>query len=114
LSKGHDPQMVDIALARVADLADAKGKVPRSPAYFVTSVERALADPEERGQIEAILARRAETGITPDAPLNPIEKHRASKIVMIHEVVEEAARSRRPTYEVLRERLAYEQARSGK
>lgn len=113
LSKGHDPQMVDIALARVADLAGAKKKIPRSPAYFVTSVERALADPEDRAEIEAILAQRAETGVTSDAPLNPIEKHRASKIVMLHEVVEEAARIGRPAFEVLRERLVSEQTRSG-
>lgn len=106
LRKGHDPQMVDIAISRVADLAAAKKKIPRSPAYFVTSVERALADPEDRDEIEAILAQRAENRITSAAPLNPMEKHRASKIVMLHEVVEEAARIRRPACEVMRERLA--------
>ena len=109
LNKGHDPQMVDIALARVADLAGAKKKIPCSSAYFVTSVERALADPEDHAEIEAILARRAETGITSDAPLNPMEKHRASKIVMLHEVIEEAARFGRPACEVMRERLVSEQ-----
>jgi hypothetical protein len=113
LSKGHDPQMVDIALARVADLAGAKKKIPRSSAYFVTSVERALADPEDRAEIEAILAQRAETGVASGAPLNPMEKHRASKIVMLHEVVEEAARIGRPATELMAERLASEQTRSG-
>ncbi len=105
LSKGHDSRMVDIALARVADLAGAKKKIPRSPAYFVTSVERAFADPEERAAIEAVLARRAEIGVSSDAPLDPTEKHPASKISMVHEVVEEAARTGRPAREVLGEHL---------
>lgn len=105
LSKGHDPRMVDIALARVADLAGAKKKIPRSPAYFVTSVERAFADPEERAAIEAVLARRAEIGVSSDAPLDPTEKHPASKISMVHEVVEEATRTGRPAREVLGEHL---------
>lgn len=106
LSKGYDPQMVDVALARVADLADAKKAIPRSPAYFVTSVERALRDAEESTEIEAILARRGEAGVTSDTPLNPMEKHPASKIVMVHEVVEEAARIKRPASEVLAKTLA--------
>ncbi len=109
LSKGHDSQMVDIALARVADLAASKKKIPRSPAYFVASVERALADPEERAELEAILVERTEKGIEAGAPLDVTEKHRASKIVLLHEVVEEAARIGRPAREVLAHRLACEQ-----
>jgi hypothetical protein len=41
-----------------------------------------------------------------------MEKHCASKIVMIQEVVEEAARVGRPAGEILAERLASEQKRA--
>jgi hypothetical protein len=61
LGRGHDPLFVDIALARVVDLAEAKKKIPRSAEYFVTSVERALSDPQEYAEIDEIIALRTET-----------------------------------------------------
>jgi hypothetical protein len=109
LSKGYDSQMVDIALTRVADLADALKKIPRLPAYFITSVERGLADLEERAELETILVERARKGIGAGAPLDVMEKHRASKIVFVHEAGEEAHRTGRPVGEVLAEHLAREQ-----
>ena len=106
LSKGLDSQLVDVALARVSDLAGAIKVVPGSPAYYVASVERALVDRYEYSQIEAILRERQECGITSDAPLDPTEKHAASKIVMLHAVVEEAARLGCSASELMAQRLA--------
>jgi hypothetical protein len=105
LSKGHYTCEVEIALMRVSDLAAAKGSVPRSASYFVTSVERALEDFHEYAAIKNILEDRAANGISDGAPLEPHEKHNASKIALVHSVVEEAAREGRRATEVLAERL---------
>jgi hypothetical protein len=103
---GLDPDLVDVALLRVADLARALKKSPRSVAYFVASVKNSLADPDEAEQCRSIAAERRRSGLPIDAPLRPDEWHVRSKIALIHESVEVAQRDDRDAREVQAEMIA--------
>jgi hypothetical protein len=103
---GFDPHMVDVALLRVADLARALKKSPRSVAYFVASVKNSLADPDEAEQCRSIAAERRRSGVPIDAPLRPDEWHVRSKIALVQESVEVADRDGRDAREVQAEMLA--------
>jgi len=103
---GFDPDLVDVALLRVADLARALKKSPRSVAYFVASVKNSLADPDEAEQCQSIATERRRSGLPIDAPLRPDEWHVRSKIALIHESVEVAQRDDRDAREVQAEMIA--------
>lgn len=103
---GLDPDLVDVGLLRVADLARALKKSPRSVAYFVASVKNSLADPDEAEQCRSIAAERRCSGLPIDAPLRPLEWHVRSKIALIHESVEVAQRDDRDAREVQAEMIA--------
>jgi hypothetical protein len=102
---GHDPELVHIAVERVADLASALEKTPVHPAYFVEGAKRALDDPDERREIEAILLRRIATGVASGEALASEERHPKAKILFVHKVVEEAGLTKRPACEILKETL---------
>ena len=106
VEKGFDSDVVEVALLRVANLAAAKGKNPRTPAYFIAGVERSLADEEEASVCRSIAAERRRAGVPIDAPLRPDEWHAASKIEFVHAAVEDADRLGRRASEVAAERLA--------
>ena len=103
---GFDPDLVDVALLRVADLARALKKSPRSVAYFVEGAKHSLADPDEEEQCRSIAADRRRSGVPIDAPLRPDEWHVTSRLALIHESVEVAARLNRPAREVQAEMIA--------
>jgi hypothetical protein len=103
---GFESDQVDIALLRVADLARALKKSPRSVAYFVQSAKNSLADPDEAEQCRSIAAERRRSGVRIDAPLRPDEWHVKSRIALICESVEVAAHLDRPVREVQAEMLA--------
>jgi hypothetical protein len=103
---GLEPDLVDIALLRIADLARALKKSPHSVAYFVASVTNSLADPDETEQCRFIAAERRRSGVPIDAPLRPDEWHVKSKIALLHESVEVAERAGRPASEVQAEMAA--------
>ena len=103
---GYEPDMVDVALLRVEDLARALNKTPRSVAYFVASVKNSLADEDETELCRFIATERRRSDVPIDAPLRPDEWHAASKIAFVHAVVEDASRLGRPAREIGAERLA--------
>jgi hypothetical protein len=104
--RGFEPDLVEIASLRVADLARALKKSPRSVAYFVEGTKNSLADPDEAEQCRSIAAERLRSGVPIDAPLRPDEWHVNSRLALIHESVEVAARDGRPAREVQAEMLA--------
>lgn len=106
VEKGHPPDVVEIALLRVANLAEAKGKNPQSVAYFVKSVESNLDDEGEFAACRKIAADRRSSGVPLGAPLQVNEWHAAAKIAFVHSAVEEGARSGRRASTVAAERLA--------
>jgi len=103
---GLEPDLVDVVLLRVVDLARALKKHPRSVAYFVQSAKNSLADPDETEQCRSIAAERRRSGVPIDAPLRPDEWHPRSKIASVHELVEEAARRGCSARDLATERLA--------
>jgi hypothetical protein len=107
VNMGYREDFIDAAILRALDVNIAKGKpLPQSIAWFVTVVKNALEDPDERQDIESLLAVRSATGISPGAPLTLMEKPIASKIAFIHAIVEEAARSGVAARVILAERVS--------
>lgn len=105
IDEGYAPDLVEIALLRVANLAAAKKKSPRTARYFVAAVESNLSDPDELAACRAIVAERTKCGIPMNAPLAVDEWHTASKIAFVHAAVEEGAESGRPASAIAAERL---------
>jgi hypothetical protein len=103
---GVEPDLVDVALLRVVDLARALKKTPHSVAYFVTSVKNSLADPDEAEQCRSIAAERRRSGVPIDAPLRPDEWHVRSRIALVQDSVEVAVRDDRDTRVVQAEMVA--------
>lgn len=103
-----DPDLVTIALLRVADLNRALKTRVRSPkAHFVKSVRNnILGDEDEKKKCQFICEERRRSGVPMNAPLRPDEWPDKSKIVLIHESVEVAARDGRRATEVRDEMLA--------
>lgn len=106
IGEGHDPDLVNVALLRVADLARALKKFPRTAAYFLASAKNSLADKDEAQRCRLIAAERRRSGVALDAPLRPDEWHDASKIAFVHGAVEDAVSQNRHASELVAERLA--------
>lgn len=110
IRNGHDSDSVEIALLRVANLAAAKKKIPRTVRYFVASVENSLADEDEAAACRSIADDRRRSGVPLDATLRPEEWHNASKVAFVHSAVEEACSLGRSSREIIAERLAAAEA----
>jgi hypothetical protein len=107
LKDGFAEPLIELAFVRALDINEAKRMPPpRSVAWFLVAAKNTLSDPEEREELETILANRTVAGIPAIAPLGRLEKPVVSKIAFVHAAVEEAARRGARASDVLAEKLA--------
>ncbi|MFZ0634683.1 MAG: hypothetical protein WCC98_13850 [Candidatus Acidiferrales bacterium] len=107
LKSGYAEPLIELAFARALDINEAKRKAPpRSKEWFVVAAKHTLSDPEEREELENILANRTAAGIPASAPPERLEKPAVSKIAFVHAVVEEATHRGVRACDLLVERLA--------
>ncbi len=107
LKAGYTEPLIELAFVRALDINEAKRKAPpRSVEWFVTVVKNTLDDPEEKAEVETVLANRMAAGIPASAGLELLEKPAVSRIAFVHTVVEDAVRRGIPARDVLAEKLA--------